>query len=723
MNISKLESIVDRSLLFLHLVSAIVIVIAGYFTSHVLIAIIFSAIILGIRQVVAGFPASITYWIRSMLIVQWGVMLCAMLAGSLPWVAALVPVLFIVPVAVFGRFRLIPFAAVYLLLVALSLPVITTVTGSVVSPFQSTQIISVSLAAFLFVTMICYGLAYLLKKQRQEANILLEKEQTRQENAQLELDFAREIAKGNFDTSCEAADSTLGEVLDEMRSSLKEAAERERNEKFIDSNMNDIFTLLRDQTLNYEELCMQILQHAIQAMGANQGAMFLTNTDSEGKIHLDMVACYAYNKKRYATRTVEPGEGLVGQVFLEGESIYVNNIPKGYLTIASGLGYAEPRYMILWPIKHHDKVVGVIEIASFAAFSESHKRFMDKLSESTGSTISSIKMADQVRKMYEEGQMVNEQLMAQEEEMRQNMEELMATQEEMERTQAEVMTKERNLNALINNTKDTIFAIDRTYCITVVNEPLMKKYAKMGINLQVGTNISDLLSGDAWTKWKARYDRALNGEQYAVSEERVDEQGNPMYLETHHNPIRDENGNVVGISVIARNVTVLMSARKEAEQRQSVMNALINNMEDTFFAIDHEYKITVINKTLQDRYQAMGQSLKEGDYIFDKIPENVHKTWKDRYDRALRGESFVIPQERRVGEKVLFVEGHYHPITDKSGKIIGASVTSHDITKLKDLSEQCAMYKQEIDNLRGKPQGSKPTTIASIFNVAGKPKR
>jgi PAS domain S-box-containing protein len=133
------------------------------------------------------------------------------------------------------------------------------------------------------------------------------------------------------------------------------------------------------------------------------------------------------------------------------------------------------------------------------------------------------------------------------------------TQEEEIRLQIEnnkkaMQEKEANLRALINNTKDTIFAIDKEYRITVVNDVLIAKYAKSGIELKEGLNILQLLPADLADYWKKQYDRALSGEQFSYLQENKNGQSSG-FIEVYLNPIRNDKNEVIGVSVLSRDIT------------------------------------------------------------------------------------------------------------------------------------------------------------------------
>jgi methyl-accepting chemotaxis protein len=74
----------------------------------------------------------------------------------------------------------------------------------------------------------------------------------------------------------------------------------------------------------------------------------------------------------------EFGEGLIGQAAAGGRSLYVDDVPEGYIKIVSGLGSASPKYLLIVPVKNEANVIGVIEIASFTPISEDQRKFTEE---------------------------------------------------------------------------------------------------------------------------------------------------------------------------------------------------------------------------------------------------------------------------------------------------------------------------------------------------------
>ncbi|HEX8529843.1 MAG TPA: GAF domain-containing protein, partial [Cytophagales bacterium] len=172
---------------------------------------------------------------------------------------------------------------------------------------------------------------------------------------------------------------------------------------------------------------------------------FIIN-DEAGDPFLELKACYAWDKKKYLEQKVYPGEGLTGQSWQEGELIYMTDVPDHYVQITSGLGEANPRSILIVPLKVNEQIYGIVEMASFNAFAPYQIEFVVKVAESIASTVAAAKVNERTQRLLEESQMLTEQMRAQEEEMRQNMEELQATQEEMSRAQRDTEAREKILD-------------------------------------------------------------------------------------------------------------------------------------------------------------------------------------------------------------------------------------------------------------------------------------
>jgi PAS domain S-box-containing protein len=136
---------------------------------------------------------------------------------------------------------------------------------------------------------------------------------------------------------------------------------------------------------------------------------------------------------------------------------------------------------------------------------------------------------------------------------------------ERKNLEEEIKSNQRNLDTLINNTKDLIWLIDKEHKLVMANkafEAMMLKRFK--VKVEIGQIIlSNAEYNEEYEKWYFRYQRVLKGEQFIVEENIIDDKGKNNYSEVALNPIYDEQLNVIGAGCFSRDIT----ERKYIEQK------------------------------------------------------------------------------------------------------------------------------------------------------------
>ena len=320
---------------------------------------------------------------------------------------------------------------------------------------ETSQSAFMSLQAFLF-HMVLFGVAVViaayyshnLEKGTQEHAFNIASKEASDQRIHSNIQFANHIANADFDTEYEIDDDDeMGHALMNMRKNLMEGAERERNEKFMNVGIAEISNIIRDNKTGLDDLSFEVISYLVRYLDANQGGMFVIR-EEENEKHLELLGCYAFERKKFLEKQVKLGEGLVGQCVLEKETIYMTEIPENYVNITSGLGTAVPRNLVIVPLKNDQAIEGVIEIASFKKIEKYQIEFLEKLGETIAASITNTRINERTQRLYQNSQEQAEQLRSQEEEMRQNMEELTATQEEMRRNAFDL---ERRMEAIYKN--------------------------------------------------------------------------------------------------------------------------------------------------------------------------------------------------------------------------------------------------------------------------------
>jgi GAF domain-containing protein len=254
-------------------------------------------------------------------------------------------------------------------------------------------------------------------------------------------DFIQAIGKGNlnisykesFDKNYVPGQNRLADSLIEMQAKLRELNEEEQKRQWANEGLTRFVDILRSSNDNLHVLGDKIVAGLVQYTRSNQGALYILNDEDEANRFLELISLFAYDVKKYEQNIIKPGQGILGQTFLEKETTYLTSLPDEYIRITSGLGGATPKSILIVPLKVDKDVYGLVELASFNEFQPHEIAFVEKLGESIASTLGSVRAAQKNKQLILQFKEQTEEMKAQEEEMRQNMEELQATQEEVVR--------------------------------------------------------------------------------------------------------------------------------------------------------------------------------------------------------------------------------------------------------------------------------------------------
>jgi len=283
--------------------------------------------------------------------------------------------------------------------------------------------------------------------------------------------------------------------------------------------------------------------------------------------------------------------------------------------------------------------------------------------------------------------------------------------------QDRILLEEQNLRAIINNTDDMIWSVDREYRIISANEAFWHH-----IQLLTGKYKADLTESDfgreAFSQWAAYFDRAYAGESYKIVwKEEWD--GELRFAEVSFNPIRNADNEVTGISCFSRDITAETTLREKIITDDLNLKAMIDNTEDLIWSVDEQLNLITANQSFRNAVQVLsgkmplpGQSILDGNFG----EEALHQ-WKEYYLRGLKGKRFVIERETDQGGASHYTETRFNPIWDKSGKVIGVSCFTRDVTELKRYLQKVQQQNTELMEIAWLQSHKVRSHVATILGL------
>jgi PAS domain S-box-containing protein len=244
---------------------------------------------------------------------------------------------------------------------------------------------------------------------------------------------------------------------------------------------------------------------------------------------------------------------------------------------------------------------------------------------------------------------------------------------------------EANLKAIIENTLDNIWAIDRNYEVIYINEVFAQAFFNtFGVKLEPGMNILDRLPDPLRGMWKERYDRGLNNERY-IFEDKIELGRLTLYIEVAVNPIVDD-GAVKGVSLFARDIT----ERKQFEKNLKIFMESVDNSSDAIGISTPDGKHYYQNRSFDRLFGKIGDNPPETLYADKKTGEEVFAAIIDGIEWV--GEV----QMNSADNKILDIFLRAYAAKDENGKITALVGVHTDITEQKKAEKRLLEHEKYL---------------------------
>ncbi|MHB1831765.1 MAG: response regulator, partial [Acidiferrobacteraceae bacterium] len=248
---------------------------------------------------------------------------------------------------------------------------------------------------------------------------------------------------------------SLKDNINQMIANLRETTEKNMEQDWLKTNVARFSGMMQGQK-DLATVSQMIMSELTPLISAQYGAFFAVEV-RDGTRVLELIASYAYRRHRSLPKRFDFGEGLVGQCAADKKPILLHKVPGNYIRIQSGLGQAAPVDVLVLPVLFEGEVLAVIELASFQAFSQIHRVFLDQLMVSIGVVLNIIGAGMRTEELLQELQRSNTELEAQARELEDKAKLLQVKNQEVELASLSLEEKAEQL-ALISKYKSEFLA-------------------------------------------------------------------------------------------------------------------------------------------------------------------------------------------------------------------------------------------------------------------------
>ncbi|MFC9507008.1 HAMP domain-containing protein, partial [Streptomyces sp. NPDC057002] len=272
-------------------------------------------------------------------------------------------------------------------------------------------------------------------------------------------EVASAVAQGDMSRSITV--ETRGEVAelkDNINLMVANLRETTRAKDWLESNLARLAALMQGHR-DLMEVADLILRELTPLVNAQYGAFYLADPDEDGAAlrttvpikGLAFIAGYGAAQDATVETGGLPVHGLVAQAAREKKRILVEGAPPDYIKINSGLGEAAPTTIVIIPILFEDKLLGVIELASFSRFSDVHLAFFDQFVNTIGVAINTIIANSRTESLLGESQRLAMQLQERSDELQKQQGELQRSNAELEEKAALLATSSQYKSEFLAN--------------------------------------------------------------------------------------------------------------------------------------------------------------------------------------------------------------------------------------------------------------------------------
>lgn len=256
-------------------------------------------------------------------------------------------------------------------------------------------------------------------------------------------EIAVQISNGNYgvklDSQSQDDIGELSESLNTMSLSLKKSFDALEENEWLQTGVANLNVKMVGEK-DVFHLAEDIVEFLATYTNSQIGAIYLFKDD--GYLHLK--GQYALQGQNLA-KTLELGQGLIGQVVKSGKPIFLNEVPQNELTITHATGKIKPAQLIVLPIIRNEISIGGLELGTIGQYSKLQLHFLNSILSDIGTALLGAQNRFKLQQLLEETQAQSEELQVQHNELEGLNAELEAQAQKLQASEEELRVQQEEL--------------------------------------------------------------------------------------------------------------------------------------------------------------------------------------------------------------------------------------------------------------------------------------
>jgi HAMP domain-containing protein/signal transduction histidine kinase len=222
------------------------------------------------------------------------------------------------------------------------------------------------------------------------------------------------VAKGDLTRSIAVAAqgevAALKDNINQMIANLKDTTHKNQEQDWLKTNLARFSGMMQGQR-SIASVAQLIMSELTPLVDAQHGAFYMMDAEPEPCLHL--IATYGFGGRKSLASSYRVKESLIGQCAFERKRISLTDVPEGFISVATGMGEASPRSVVVLPVLFEGEIKAVIELASFRSFTPNYLTFLDQLMASIGVILNMISSSMRTEELLQQLKKSNAELEAQ----------------------------------------------------------------------------------------------------------------------------------------------------------------------------------------------------------------------------------------------------------------------------------------------------------------------
>lgn len=270
------------------------------------------------------------------------------------------------------------------------------------------------------------------------------------------------------------------------------------------------------------------------------------------------------------------------------------------------------------------------------------------------------------------------------------------------KAEEEVVRSRANLQALIENTSDLIWAVDENLNYMVFNSSYEEfiyqfkgKKPVIGQPYLTGSSNSGEEQNDI-----SYYQRALEGMRSRFEQE-IYLANKVVFTESYFNPIKNELGNIIGVSVFGRDISHRKKVEFELLKREKLLNSMVSSQTNFLIRIDLEGRYTFANESYLKKFNLAFDQIIGTDFPAGLMEEDRLLWQKTAKECTLYPGKVNIVEIRQFQKEGSYrdVEWEFIGIQNEKSKVAEIQGVGKDVTERKKTEQALLEAKHKAEEM------------------------